>query len=80
MVSLRPIVPEDRERMLDILTSDKVNKTYMLPDFEKREDAAPLFHRLMDMMCELHYHGIQASIDALLHSIANPVRLTRSAT
>ena len=49
MVSLRPIVPEDRERMLDILTSDKVNKTYMLPDFEKREDAAPLFHRLMDM-------------------------------
>ena len=49
MVSLRPIVPEDRERMLDILTSDNVNKTYMLPDFEKREDAAPLFHRLMDM-------------------------------
>ena len=49
MVSLRPIVPEDRERMLDILTSHKVNKTYMLPDFEKREDAAPLFHRLMDM-------------------------------
>ena len=39
MVSLRPIVPEDRERMLDILTSDKVNKTYMLPDFETKEDA-----------------------------------------
>ena len=49
MVSLRPIVPEDRERMLDILTSEKVNKTYMQPDFEKCEDAAPLFLRLMDM-------------------------------
>lgn len=49
MVSLRPIFPEDRERMLDILTSEKVNKTYMLPDFEKREDADPLFLRLMDM-------------------------------
>ena len=49
MVSLRRIYPEDQERMLDILTSDKVNKTYMLPDFEKREDAAPLFRRMMDM-------------------------------
>ena len=49
MVFLRPIFPEDRERMLDILTSDKVNKTYMLPDFAHREDALPLFQRLMHM-------------------------------
>lgn len=49
MVFLRPILPEDRERMLDILTSPKVNKTYMLPDYEQREDAAPLFLRLMEM-------------------------------
>ena len=38
------------------------------------------FHRLMDVVCEMHYQGIQAGIDALLHSIANPVKLTRSAT
>ena len=49
MVTLRPILPEDRERMLDILTSEKVNKTYMLPDFAHREDAVPLFQRLLDM-------------------------------
>lgn len=49
MVFLRPILPEDRERMLDVLTSDKVNKTYMLPDFEDREAAVPHFHRLMNM-------------------------------
>lgn len=49
MVFLREILPEDRERMLDILTSEKVNKTYMLPDFEHREDALPLFLRLMEM-------------------------------
>lgn len=47
MVSLRPIAPCDQERMLDILTSNTVNKTYMLPDFENREDAIPLFERLM---------------------------------
>lgn len=49
MVFLRSIFPEDRERMLDILTSSKVNRTYMLPDYANREDAAPLFLRLMDM-------------------------------
>ena len=49
MVFLREILPEDRERMLDILTSEKVNRTYMLPDFEHREDALPMYLRLMEM-------------------------------
>ena len=49
MVTLRNILPDDRERMLDILTSEKVNKTYMIPDFAKRDDALPLFQRLLDM-------------------------------
>jgi RimJ/RimL family protein N-acetyltransferase len=49
MVSLRPILQSDLERMLDILTNEKVNKTYMLPDFKQRQDAAPLFERLMNM-------------------------------
>jgi RimJ/RimL family protein N-acetyltransferase len=49
MICLRVILPGDRERMMDILTSDQVNRTYMLPDYANREDAAPLFLRLMDM-------------------------------
>lgn len=49
MVYLRAICPEDRERILDILTSDKVKKTYMLPDYGRREEAVPLFLRLMAM-------------------------------
>ena len=49
MVFLRTIEPADQERMLDILTSELVNKTYMLPDFANREDALPLFLRLMEM-------------------------------
>ena len=53
MVFLRPILPEDRERMLDMLTCSEINKTYMLPDFEQREDAVPLFIRLMDMSEDL---------------------------
>lgn len=48
-IILRAFIPEDRERILDILTSDRVNRTYMLPDYEKREDAIPLFRRLTEL-------------------------------
>lgn len=48
-LSLKPISACDTEPMLDILTSKEVARTYMLPDFESREAALPLFHRLMDL-------------------------------
>ena len=59
MIFLREILPEDRERMLDILTSEKVNRTYMLPDFRDREEAEPLFRRLMGM-CRDHSKYLRA--------------------
>lgn len=49
MVFLRAIELVDQERMLDILTCEQVNRTYMLPDFSQREEAIPLFSRLMEM-------------------------------
>ena len=48
-ITLRPFRPEDQETILEIVTSNKVNPTYMLPDFEKKEDAIPLFNRLMNL-------------------------------
>jgi RimJ/RimL family protein N-acetyltransferase len=35
--------------MLDILTDEKIKQTYMLPDFDGREAAVPLFRRLMEL-------------------------------
>ena len=46
---LRPFCPEDRPRMLQILTDGTVKQTYMLPDFDKKEDAIPLFEKLMGL-------------------------------
>ena len=46
-MELRIFSAEDAAIMLDILTNTQVNRTYMLPDFETREDALPLFRRLM---------------------------------
>ena len=48
-IILRPVKPIDLEQILDILTSEKVNQTYMLPDYETRSDAVPLFRRLTEL-------------------------------
>ena len=47
MIRLAPLRAADLETMLDILTNDCVKQTYMLPDFPSREDAVPLFQRLV---------------------------------
>ncbi len=52
MVTLRPILESDRERILDILTSPEVSKTYMIPEYDKREDALRLFRHLLEMSME----------------------------
>ena len=45
---LKRISETDRESGLDLLTNDIVKQTYMLPDFEKREDAIPLFQWIQE--------------------------------
>lgn len=51
-ITLGPIREEDREQLLDILTSSAVARTYMLPDYASREDAIPLFTRLSGLSRE----------------------------
>lgn len=46
---IRPITLRDQASMLALLTNDTIKQTYMLPDFERKEDAIPLFRRLMDL-------------------------------
>lgn len=46
LLKLRAFLPTDQADILETVTSTKVNQTYMLPDFEKMDDAIPLFERL----------------------------------
>ena len=43
------ITQKDKEAVLDLLTSEIVGRTYMLPPFQSRQEAEPLFQRLMDL-------------------------------
>lgn len=46
-LEIGPISLTDREAVLDLLTDEIVGKTYMLPEYKSREEALPLFHRLV---------------------------------
>ena len=46
-LTLDVLTENDVEEALDLLTNDVIKQTYMLPDFEKRTDALPLFRRIL---------------------------------
>lgn len=46
-MELKSLILADQSAMVELLTSDSVKQTYMLPDFAKKEDAIPLFLRLV---------------------------------
>lgn len=46
-LKIKPICADDREAVIDLLTDKTVAKTYMLPDYQSRIEAEPLFQRLV---------------------------------
>ena len=51
-LEIRPITLADKEYVLDLLTNETAGKTYMLPQFKCREEAAPLFQRLVQLSAD----------------------------
>lgn len=54
-LTLRPFLDRDLEDCLALICSDKVNKTYMLPDFADREAAVKMFTRLRELSGGRHF-------------------------
>ena len=48
-MELRILRETDQALVLEMLTDEQIKQTYMLPDFSTREDALPLFRRLVQL-------------------------------
>ena len=70
---LRPFEKSDEDSVLEIFLNEEVKKTYMLPDFESRDEAVALFERLMKLSLseERFVYGI--SLDCKIIGIINEV-------
>lgn len=51
-LTLRAMQEKDTENILDLLTNAEIARNYMLPDYEKREDALPLAQRMIALSCD----------------------------
>ena len=51
-LQIRPFSISDKEAVIDLLTNLQVAKTYMLPEFQSREDAVGLFQRLQTLSAD----------------------------
>ena len=49
---IRTLTENDQHAMLELLTNEQIKQTYMLPDFTEKEDAIPLFRRLLQLSRE----------------------------
>lgn len=77
-ITLRFFRQEDQSRILDILTDRTVNRTYMLPDFETKEDAIPLFNRLMLLSNDSHRFVRCIAADDIAIGFLNDVEIKNS--
>ena len=48
-LEVKPICPNDKEAVLDLLTNETVARTYMLPVYQNRKEAEGLFSRLVEL-------------------------------
>lgn len=73
MLTLRPFRLTDQPQMIKILTDGRINKTYMLPDFENQEAAVPLFARLMGLSQDATHFVRSIDLDGLTIGFMNDV-------
>lgn len=75
MITLKQFSPDDKDRMLEILTDPQIKQTYMLPDFEKKADAVPLFERLLQLSRDSQHFVRGIYLDQLVIGFLNDVEI-----
>ena len=74
-LEVRPISPADQEAVLDLVTDEIVGKTYMFPAYKNREEALPLFHRLVQMGTDANRFVAGVYLDGRFIGMMNDVEM-----
>ena len=73
---IRSLDAADADDILEIVYSDKVKATYMLPDFPTREDALKLFNRLLTLSHSSSHLVVGISCEGKLIGFLNNTEIT----
>lgn len=72
-LEIKPISVKDKEAVVDLLTDETAGKTYMLPEFRCREEAEPLFQRLVELSGEEDRYVAGVYLDGTFIGMINDV-------
>ncbi len=53
---IRPYSDADRDRLIGLLSDERIRETFMLPDFSTLEEAAAMFEKLKRFSCSLEHY------------------------
>jgi RimJ/RimL family protein N-acetyltransferase len=74
-LQIRPITDADREAVLDLLTDKLVGKTYMLPEYQNRDEAVGLFRRLTELSADESRYVAGVYLDGSFIGMTNAVEI-----
>lgn len=77
-LEIKPISLKDKEAVLDLLTNETVSKTYMLPEYKAREDAEPLFLRLVQLSQDVSRYVAGVYLDGAFIGMMNETEIKGS--
>lgn len=72
---IKPISLDDKDAVLDMLTDETVGKTYMLPQYQNREEAEPLFRRLVQLSQEENRYVAGVYLDGKFIGMMNDTEI-----
>lgn len=74
-LEIKVIALEDQESVLDLLTNETVGKTYMLPEYQNRAEAEPLFRRLVQLSRDTSRYVAGVYLDGAFIGMMNDVEV-----
>lgn len=72
---LKSFEDTDVEKMVEILTDPKIKETFMIPDFETKENAIRMFERMKEQSCSEEHYVCGIYLQGELIGFVNDVEL-----
>lgn len=72
---IKPYEDKDEERMIALLTNDKIKETFMIPDFASKEQVVSLFKKLQASSLSKEHYEYGIYLNNLLIGFVNDVKI-----
>ena len=70
---LKPYDDNDEDTMIELLTNEKIKETFMIPDFNTKDEVVSMFKKLQEFSCSQNHYEVGIYKDDYLIGFINDV-------